>query len=761
MTLLTELFNRTPSSCDYIPNAGRQIFLTKLAECETEPYAYTIDVAAGSIGDKFLTITVNPASNVGAPDAFVEFYNRRTLYLLIQDSAVLYTSVTVTNGNQIVAINNVPDQISVQPLTKNIAAGTYKVWNSLPILSATEATVERQSSMVNRTDLTNGIQGSEAIVKITQEATIKLITRKDDRAYYTILDGAKTENKSFYCVIVCNDTSRTYFGRVQIRSHADTGAIEEINSAEIRLVFQVPFAASTAYDYATPAEQKCLSEIYQLTGAGVPVFSFPAIIGDTFNPAPVFEPTLPEGLVYYYGTNRNTQAWSNPVTNRTFEAVGTRQAVLQQATSYPTSSTTASLFDRTLKDRNSVGAFSTSATGNLAYGTSAGVTFNFQFVEPVTVTDYVIEPTHALGNVSNSALAALPQSWLFQASTDQVTWTTLDTRVLSASDWGVTTTTSGSFVFFLNASDVKILRFPVNNSTPYQYYRLASVVSFASASSSQALMNVSNFELLGTASNTANLSTVATRKLNFESELVTRRGTSIYQGWFHTWQTAFRSMQRGNTFTATNVRYLQNGLSGVPPVGTTYNMGSFFTNPTSVHYTKTLAQDPLDLEISNNSLIGSSNYIEIWFKRGSISTANDQTLIYSRGITSPFTTTGELYFTPSNTLNFTFDNRVNLKTIATVTDTNWHYLVIQFGSSAGSTFTAHLDGVLVLTTTRGTAVNPFSGGVTLGAGSTTPASRTTVNYDLPFEGSFFGFNCNNLPYGADPLTFYNTYSAGL
>ena len=228
------------------------------------------------------------------------------------------------------------------------------------------------------------------------------------------------------------------------------------------------------------------------------------LITDT---TPVIEPTYPFGLFHYYGRMRNTEAWQNPI-SRGVITVGTPTGGVEYTTT-GSDAETPRLADR-VNDENMYLQSNWASTTGQTRVTDVEVKINFP--EPVILTDYVLYPTYIVSQSGNQFRFQLPLSWTFQGSVDQAVWETIDTRNVSLSGlWQ--TTGGGAATLYNNASEVKIVRFPINNSTPYQYYRFVNITT----SFSSPVWAMSDMEFIGTPVNSdRNLTEIITRKQALE-----------------------------------------------------------------------------------------------------------------------------------------------------------------------------------------------------------------------------------------------------
>jgi hypothetical protein len=110
------------------------------------------------------------------------------------------------------------------------------------------------SSKVNRTDLTYGLQGSQ--VKVKNEFSIQIQThnRKDDKALWQVIFPASQASSVIYAMIVHPDGQLLY-GTAIVSDWTKDNNIEEISRPQFTLDFQAPFSYTPPRSQITSAEQ--------------------------------------------------------------------------------------------------------------------------------------------------------------------------------------------------------------------------------------------------------------------------------------------------------------------------------------------------------------------------------------------------------------------------------------------------------------------------------------------------------------------------
>lgn len=240
---LTDLFVPTLSNCREIANAGSTLYVAPINNCLEEPIVYALeaDTAVAALATTASINLLTPASTI---------YLRKGARLTFTAGFVIVAADTV------ITTATSPVVVPIEPATSAIAINaTAFSWGALTLLSPTNIPIDNSSQMVNRTDLSNGLQGSETKTKVMMTSQVELITRPDDRAFWQYVFPAAQSDIDIYALIVRGVDQRHAFGRAKVSNLNDGGQIEEINRVTLTLNFQASFAAPTLFDYLTTVEQ--------------------------------------------------------------------------------------------------------------------------------------------------------------------------------------------------------------------------------------------------------------------------------------------------------------------------------------------------------------------------------------------------------------------------------------------------------------------------------------------------------------------------
>jgi hypothetical protein len=251
---LTDIFVPDISNCREINNAGSSLLVAPLPLCAEEPIVYSVEADAA--------VAVNATSlalNVLTPLA---------VFVLRKGSVLAFGAnrVTVTADTQVSTAGS-PNTVPIEPAIAAIAANaTADIWGALKVLSPTNLPIDNASQMVNRTDLSNGLQGAETKTKVMMTSQCEVITRPDDRAYWDFVFKAAQSDVDIYALLIRGNDLRHAYGRAKVSNLNEGGQIEEINRVTFTLNFQAPYASPSLFDYLDTAEQTTLNTVRRYAG---------------------------------------------------------------------------------------------------------------------------------------------------------------------------------------------------------------------------------------------------------------------------------------------------------------------------------------------------------------------------------------------------------------------------------------------------------------------------------------------------------------
>jgi hypothetical protein len=251
---LTDLFIPKISNCQEIANAGSSLLITPLPNCAEEPITYAVeaDAAVAALGTTLLLNVLTPTSTFTLRKGSRLYFGAN--YVTVQTETVVSTAGS-------------PNTVPIEPAVAAIAVNaTATTWGSLKVLSPTALPIDNASQMVNRTDLSNGLQGSETKTKVMMTSQCEVITRPDDKAYWGVIFPAAQSDNDIYAVLIRGTDQRHAFGRAKVSNANEGGQIEEINRVTFTLNFQTPFASPSLFDYLTVPEQTAVNNLRRLSG---------------------------------------------------------------------------------------------------------------------------------------------------------------------------------------------------------------------------------------------------------------------------------------------------------------------------------------------------------------------------------------------------------------------------------------------------------------------------------------------------------------
>lgn len=247
-----EKFQPDIISCNEIFNAGSAIYVGDLVDCGDEPVVYTLEVTtAAALNDVTIGLKVTaPATG--------QVRLRKGTWLHFGANHVIVTAETlVTATTTPVPIENATSAIAL--------AETTTTWGLQRILSPTNIPLSSQSTMVSRTDLANGLQGSEVKTGTKLMSSVATITHPNDRGFWGTVYPASQGSQSIYCLVV-RSGGRHAFGRAQVSTLEDDGNIEEISRVTFEVSMQAPYAAPSLFSFLSVAEQADLNAVRKLAG---------------------------------------------------------------------------------------------------------------------------------------------------------------------------------------------------------------------------------------------------------------------------------------------------------------------------------------------------------------------------------------------------------------------------------------------------------------------------------------------------------------
>ncbi len=247
-----EKFTPDMISCNEVYNAGSAIYVGDLVNCSDEPVVYTVKpTIAIAQGDDTASLQVTLPSTG-------RVYLRKGAWLHFGANHIIVAEDTLVTATATI--------VEIEPAAAAIAiTDTATTWGLQRILSPTNIPLQSDSTMVSRTDLSNGLQGSEVKTGTKLTSSVATITNPDDRAFWATVFPASQGTQSIFALIV-RSGGRHAFGRAQVGTTSDDGNIEEISRISFDLSFQAPYANLGVYQHLSTVEQTNLNSVRKLAG---------------------------------------------------------------------------------------------------------------------------------------------------------------------------------------------------------------------------------------------------------------------------------------------------------------------------------------------------------------------------------------------------------------------------------------------------------------------------------------------------------------
>lgn len=237
--------------------AGAQLFVASLASATSprplEPVVitFTADAAAAS-EDTSISLTHNQASTA----------------VIVRQGMVLYFGAVkaVITAETSIASGSSATSVPVEALSASIAEdATATSWNLLRVLSPSDIPNTSTDTMVDRKDLTFGLQGSQVKVGTTFEPQVTVIRNPNERALDQIIYPASNGAQSIFAHIVYPGGLHVW-GSTKVSNFTLPNAINEIQRPQFTLNFQAPYARPTIFAFLSTAEKAVFNTVMQLSG---------------------------------------------------------------------------------------------------------------------------------------------------------------------------------------------------------------------------------------------------------------------------------------------------------------------------------------------------------------------------------------------------------------------------------------------------------------------------------------------------------------
>jgi hypothetical protein len=249
-------FVPSPIANAEVLNAGSVLLVAPLA-------------STAAVEPAIVTVTMEAQAASGATS--ISVVHDKAIAVVLRAGEVLHFG----SNRAIVAVETsvptgaTPTSVPVEALAAQIAdAATATTWNLKRILAPSDIPNVSSDTMVDRKDLTYGLQGSQVKVGTAFAPQIAAIVHPEDDAFFELIYPASSGAQSIFAHIAYNGGLHA-FGSAKVSNLSIPGAINEIQRATFTLDFQAPFAKPTKYEYLTSTEKTSLNSVMRLSGLNV------------------------------------------------------------------------------------------------------------------------------------------------------------------------------------------------------------------------------------------------------------------------------------------------------------------------------------------------------------------------------------------------------------------------------------------------------------------------------------------------------------
>lgn len=257
MSSYAESFVPSPIATNEILTAGSQLFVANLAPSNS----------IRPLEPPVITFTTEAAATSAATSISVT-HDQATDPVVLRQGTILYFGAVkaVVTAETSVAAGATGVTVPVEALSANIAdAATATTWNLRRILSPTDLPNTSTDTMVDRKDLTFGLQGAQVKVGTAFEIQVTAIRDPKDRALDEIIYPASNGAQSIFAHIAYNGGLHVW-GSAKVSNFSMPNPINEIQRPQFTLNFQAPYARPTVFTYLTTAEKSIFNTVMQLSG---------------------------------------------------------------------------------------------------------------------------------------------------------------------------------------------------------------------------------------------------------------------------------------------------------------------------------------------------------------------------------------------------------------------------------------------------------------------------------------------------------------
>lgn len=242
--------------CGAILTAGSCLAVGSLPNCVTEAPEYVITAPnAVAIGDEVITgVTVTTTTG----DLNAVFGEGKLLYFNGNSYKVTANTTIVTDG---VATADVPIEAAEVAIAANDTATS---WMLLDLLAPTDLPLNSNDTVVDITNLKDGIQGAEQKTNVMLESQVQCILEKNDPALGLIHDA--TQSDVLLTAVVARNGGIYAIGKAIFCNLQYSGNTKEVVRPQFQVKFQPPYDFPKAADQWDTATQTYMNGQLQLAG---------------------------------------------------------------------------------------------------------------------------------------------------------------------------------------------------------------------------------------------------------------------------------------------------------------------------------------------------------------------------------------------------------------------------------------------------------------------------------------------------------------
>lgn len=239
--------------CGNAVAAGSLLLVAPLTGCTTTPVEYTLTPAVASIGDVTISVTSTAANTFIRKNSILYFGPTFKPATVAADTVVGLTATTVP----------------VKPLTAALlVTDTALTWALYSAIAVSDVPITSADTMVDVTNLADGLQGAETKTNIALKPAIKSFFKKEDKAIWQVIQPASQIDNLIFAMIVRNGGYHAY-GNAIVGNFSVTGATKAVQEIAFDLSYQPKYSVPTLYEYLSVAGKSELNNVRRYAGLSI------------------------------------------------------------------------------------------------------------------------------------------------------------------------------------------------------------------------------------------------------------------------------------------------------------------------------------------------------------------------------------------------------------------------------------------------------------------------------------------------------------